>query len=185
MLARRSSERSTSLSPPGVKTRSAPYARVIFLRSSLMPSGITIVHGHPGLEIPARLGALEHPQVDPVLEAAARTEPLDLQIDGGTGAGRHAIELHERRASDGGGDGGQRGAICVPEDRHRDRIVPQGIVSRPSSTGTTEPPTPMSVTPRASPRRRMCTRLRRPICVPCSLTRCTAPPPVTRPCSTR
>jgi hypothetical protein len=38
------SERSTSLSPPGVKTSSAPYARMIFLRSSLMPSGITIVH---------------------------------------------------------------------------------------------------------------------------------------------
>jgi hypothetical protein len=34
----RARARSTSLSPPAVKTSEAPYARMIFLRSSLMPS---------------------------------------------------------------------------------------------------------------------------------------------------
>ena len=78
-------------------------------------------HAHAGLEIAARLCPLEHPEVDAILEAATRTVPFDLEVHGGTDAGRHAIELYERRAPHGGGDRRQGVAIRVPQDRHEDR----------------------------------------------------------------
>src|SRR5207248_1595081 len=78
-------------------------------------------HAHAGLEIAARLCPLEHPEVDAILEAATRTVPFDLEVHGGTDAGRHAIELYERRAPHGGGDRQQGVAIRVPQDRHEDR----------------------------------------------------------------
>src|SRR5262245_43903404 len=40
-------------------------------------------HAHAAAEVTARLGALEHVQIDAVLETAGRAVPLDLHVDGG------------------------------------------------------------------------------------------------------
>src|SRR5262249_11942204 len=46
-------------------------------------AGGALQHAHARLEVAPGLGALEHPEVDAVLEAAAGPEPLDFQIQGG------------------------------------------------------------------------------------------------------
>src|SRR5207248_1751204 len=65
-------------------------------------------HAHAGLQLAARLRLLEHVQVDPVLQAAARPVPLELEIDGRPRGADHAIQPHERRASDSLDDARQR-----------------------------------------------------------------------------
>src|SRR5205823_14657607 len=87
-------------------------------------AGRALEHAHARLEITAGLGLLEHVQIDPVLEAAARSVPLELEVDERTHIADDAVEPYERRAPDGLDDARQRGAMRVPADRHEDRIVP-------------------------------------------------------------
>src|SRR5206468_11140318 len=82
-----------------------------------------------GLEIAARLRALEHVEIDPVLEAAARTVPFELEVDRRYHVGRHAAELDEGRAPDGLADGMERATVGIPEDRHGSRIVPASVAA--------------------------------------------------------
>src|SRR5262249_1268758 len=56
-----------------------------------------------GAEEPPPLGVFDHREPDPVLDAAARVEPLELGEDP-RGAGAEARQLDERRRSDRGGE---------------------------------------------------------------------------------
>src|SRR5262249_29658663 len=98
-------------------------------------------HAHPELEIAAGLRALEHVEIDAVLEAARGAVPLHLDVEGGLHVGTDTVELHEGRASDGGGDGGQRASVAGPfGGRHRQRslafLLAGGDPARRSHPGT-------------------------------------------------
>jgi hypothetical protein len=67
------------------------------------------------------------------------------------------------------------------DDAEGPRFLRQGSQRRPSSTGTTAPPTLIWVVWPRSPRSAMCTKLWRPIFVPCSLMIWTAAFASTRP----
>jgi hypothetical protein len=64
-------------------------------------SGRAFEHAHAGLQVAPRLGLLEHVQVDAILEAAARSVPLELEIDRWSRVADDAVQPHERRTSDG------------------------------------------------------------------------------------
>src|SRR6266851_3886407 len=88
-------------------------------------AGRALEHAHPRAEIAPRLGAVEHVQIDAVLEAARRAVPLELHVDRRCQAGGHAVERDEWRASDRLGDGPERTTVRVPENRHGSVIVPE------------------------------------------------------------
>src|SRR5262249_15106284 len=96
-------------------------------------AGGALEHAHARLEIAARFRALEHVEIDPVLEAAARTVPLELEVDRRYHVGRHAAELDEGRAPDGLADGMERATVGIPEDRHGSRIVLASVAAVQSS----------------------------------------------------
>src|SRR5262249_61659281 len=68
--------------------------------------------------------ACDHVGIDAVLAAARGAVPLHLDVEGGLHVGTDMVELHEGRASDGGGDGGQRSGVAGPfGGRHRLRSL--------------------------------------------------------------
>src|SRR5712691_8843912 len=88
-------------------------------------AGRALEHAHPRVEIAPRFGAVEHVQIDAVLEAARRAVPLELHVDRRCQAGGHAVERNERRAPDRLGDGPERTTVRVPENRHGSVTVPE------------------------------------------------------------
>src|SRR5262249_54005525 len=82
-------------------------------------------NAHARAEVTARLGAVEHMQVDAVFEAAGRAVPLELEMDRWRAARRHAVERDEGRAPDGLGDRTERATVRIPENRHGSVIVPE------------------------------------------------------------
>src|SRR4029450_10629043 len=91
---------------------------------------------------------------------------------------REALGPHQRVTPAGVGD------LEVARNVH-DRSGPQGMRRRPSMTGTTLPPTWMSVMRPPPVPTRMCRKLGRPMRVPCSLTMSTVAAGVTNLRSTR
>ena len=115
-------------------------------------SGGALEHAHARAQVAPRLRALEHVQVDAVLEAAGGAVPLELGVDGRRDAGGHAAERDERGAPDGLSDRAERAAVRVPENRHGSVIVPEirGGRIRPAAGGGSR----AGATPRRSRRRR-------------------------------
>src|ERR1044071_2285847 len=73
---------------------------------------------HARTQVAARLGALEHVEVDAVLEAAARPVPLDLDEDTRAHVARDTAQSHEGRANDGVRDRRQGATVTIPGEGH-------------------------------------------------------------------
>ena len=89
---------------------------------------------HARREIAPRLGALEHVEIDSVLEAARGAVPLDLDVERGRDVGGDAVQPDEGSASDGGGDGGQGVRVASPLGR-RHRVGSLAFLARRGDPG--------------------------------------------------
>src|SRR5262245_51727737 len=88
-------------------------------------------------QVAARLGALEHVQVNAVLEAAGGAVPLELGVNRWRDACGNPIERDERSAPDGLSDRAERATVRVPENRHGSVIVPEKTRGRTGRGGWT------------------------------------------------
>jgi hypothetical protein len=94
-------------------------------------AGGALEHTHARAQVAPRFGALEHVQVDAVLEAAGRAVPLELQVDRRREPGGDAVQGDKRCAPDRLGDRSERATVRIPQNRHGSVIVPEISSDRP------------------------------------------------------